>query len=209
MRIAGSLVRDTGARVELILLLAASLSCAIVLTVAAVGTRSGATGSFRLAYVLAIASSVGLLVAAVVRMWHSTSLAQRIGRRKQDEIAELRRNLAAAESMLRAEPQALVYWEHGQSVRVVCHTLATVPGLPDDTQQLLRFGQWLEQSGAYELKDGLDTLFSAGKPFSMLLRTTAGGHVEAEGRVCATWRAIGAIWRALSTSIVSSHATSA
>src|SRR5688572_33485847 len=99
MRIAGSLVRDTGARVELILLLAASLSCAIVLTVAAVGTRSGATGSFRLAYILAIAVSVGLLVAAVVRMWRSTSLARRIGRRKQDEIAELRRNLAAAESM--------------------------------------------------------------------------------------------------------------
>ena len=183
MRIAGSFIRDSGARTELVLLLAASLSCAIVLTVAAVGARPDATASFRLVHVLAIAVSAGLLAAAAVRMWRSTSLARRVGQRKQDEIAELRRNLAAAESMLRAEPQALVYWEHGQSVRVVCHTLATIPGLPDDTQQLLRFGQWLEQSGAHELKDGLDALFSTGKPFSMLLRTNAGGHVEAEGRV--------------------------
>lgn len=183
MRIAGSFVREPGARTELVLLLAASLSCAIILTVAAIGTRSTSTAPFHLAYVLAIAMSAGLLAATGVRMWRSTRLARAIGRRKQDEIAELRRNLAAAESMLRAEPQALVYWEHGQSVRVVCHSLVTIPGLPEEPHQLLRFGQWLEPSGAHELKDGLDALFAAGKPFSMLLRTSAGGHVEAEGRV--------------------------
>src|SRR5688572_5263203 len=182
MWIAGNFGKDPGARTELVLLLAASLACAIVLTVAAAG-RPDSIGSFRLIHILAIAVSAGAIAAATMRLWRSTSLARGIGRRRQDEVAELRRNLAAAESMLRAEPQVLVYWQHGDSVRIVSHTLSTVPGVPEDSQQLLRFGQWLEPSAAHELKGGLDALFASGRPFSMLLKTNAGGHVEAEGRV--------------------------
>lgn len=182
MWIAGNFGKDPGARTELVLLLAASLACAVVLTVAAAG-RPDSIGSFHLIHVLAIAVSAGAIAAATVRLWRSTSLARGIGRRRQDEVAELRRNLAAAESMLRAEPQVLVYWQHGDSVRIVSHTLSTVAGVPDDPQQLLRFGQWLEPSAAHELKGGLDALFASGRPFSMLLKTNAGGHVEAEGRV--------------------------
>jgi signal transduction histidine kinase len=182
MWIAGNFGKDPGARTELLLLLAASLACAIVLTVAAAG-RPDTIGSFRLIHVLAIAVSAGAIAAATVHLWRSTNLARGIGGRRQDEIAELRRNLAAAESMLRAEPQVLVYWQHGDTVRIVSHTLSTVPGVPEDPQQLLRFGQWLEPSAAHELKGGLDTLFASGRPFSMLLKTNAGGHVEAEGRV--------------------------
>jgi signal transduction histidine kinase len=182
MRIGGGFTKDAGARSELVLLLAASLACAIVLTVAASG-RPDSVGSLKLVHILAIAIAAGVIAAAATKLWRSTNLARRAGQRKQDEIAELRRNLTAAESMLRAEPQVLVYWQHGQNVRIVSHTLTTVPGLPEDTQQLLRFGQWLEPSGAHELKAGLDALFTAGRPFTMLLKTNAGGHVEAEGRV--------------------------
>ncbi|MFV0297355.1 MAG: PAS-domain containing protein, partial [Hyphomicrobiaceae bacterium] len=53
----------------------------------------------------------------------------------------------------------------------------------DDPNQLLRYGQWLEPEAAHDLKAGLDTLFAAGRPFNMLLRTMAGGHIEADGRV--------------------------
>ncbi len=106
-----------------------------------------------------------------------------MGRRREDETAELRRNLASAEAILKAEPQVLIYWQHGQSVRIAVNTLTTVAGLPDDPQQLLRFGQWLEPQGAHDLKSGLDTLFAMGRPFNLLLRTSAGGHVEADGRV--------------------------
>lgn len=185
MRMAGSFNKDTSAsaRVELLLLLAASLSCALVLAVAVSGARPDAALSFKLVHALALSVAAGGIVALAMKLWRSSGLARRIGRRREAEIVELRQNLAAAESMLRAEPQVLVYWQHGQSVRIVSHTLSTVPGLPEDPQQLLRFGQWLEPSGAHELKDGLDALFASGRPFSMLLRTGAGGHVEAEGRV--------------------------
>jgi signal transduction histidine kinase len=98
------------------------------------------------------------------------------------EVAELRRNLLTAEAIIRAEPQVLVFWEQGQGVRVMTHTLADIAGLPQEQLELLRFGQWLSLDSAQELKKGLDALFADGRPFTSLLRTTAGGHVEADGR---------------------------
>jgi len=183
MRITAGFAKDHGTRSELVLLLAASLACAIVLALAVSGSRSANDGASQLINILALVLTAGAIGVALLKLWRSTGAARRLGRRRQEEIVELRRNLAAAESMLRAEPQVLVYWQHGAGVRVVSHTLATVPGLPEDTQQVLRFGLWLEPSGAHELKGGLDALFSDGRAFSMLLRTKAGGHVEAEGRV--------------------------
>ena len=43
---------------------------------------------------------------------------------------ELRKNLLTAEAIIKAEPQVLVFWEQGQGVRVMVHTLAGVAGLP-------------------------------------------------------------------------------
>jgi hypothetical protein len=98
------------------------------------------------------------------------------------EVAELRKNLLTLEAIIKAEPQVLIFWEQGQGVRVMTHTLATIPGLPQPYEQLLRFGRWLDLASAQELKRGLDALFADGQPFSSLLKTSAGGHVEACGR---------------------------
>ena len=99
-----------------------------------------------------------------------------------DEIAELRRNLLTAEAIIKAEPQVLVFWDQGQGVRVMTHTLAGIGGLPEDEAELLKFGRWLDVASAQELKKGLDGLFAEGRPFTLLLKTVAGGHVEADGR---------------------------
>ncbi len=171
------------ARAELLLLLVASVACAIVLTATIADRGASGIGGLRLAHVLALAITTGAMAVALTLLWRSTLTARRIGRRRENETAELRRNLVAAEAILKAEPQVLIYWQHGQSVRIAVNTLTTVPGLPDDDQQLLRFGQWLEPSGAHDLKAGLDQLFAIGRAFNLLLRTTAGGHVEADGRV--------------------------
>ena len=51
-------------------------------------------------------------------------------------------DLAAAEAILKAEPQVLVYWQQGEEgVNIPVYTLTTVPGLPDDANNLLRFGR--------------------------------------------------------------------
>jgi PAS domain-containing protein len=175
--------QGVNARAELMLLLVASIACAIVLTAAIADRSAHGVGGLRLAHVLALAVTSGAMAVALALLWRSTRAARRMGHRREDETAELRRNLASAEAILKAEPQVLIYWQHGQSVRIAVNTLTTVPGLPDDPQQLLRFGQWLEPQGAHDLKSGLDTLFAMGRPFNLLLRTSAGGHVEADGRV--------------------------
>ena len=100
----------------------------------------------------------------------------------REEMAELRKNLLTAEAIIKAEPQVLVFWEQGQGVRVMAHTLAGIAGLPQQHAELLKFGTWLDLASAQELKSGLDALFADGRPFSSLLKTAAGGHVEADGR---------------------------
>ena len=47
----------------------------------------------------------------------------------------------------------LIYWERGRGLKVIAHTLTSVPGLPLQQPELLRFGHWLEPSSASELKD--------------------------------------------------------
>ncbi len=90
--------------------------------------------------------------------------------------------LAAADAFLKTEPHVLVYWEHGQGVKVASHTLVRVRGLPQDAAEFLRFGHWLDSNSACELKADLDLLFNEGRPFTQLLRTAAGANIEADGR---------------------------
>src|SRR4029450_2441581 len=92
------------------------------------------------------------------------------------------RNLLTAEAIIKAEPQVLVFWEQGQSVRVMTHTLLGITGLPEDHAELLKFGRWLDVASAQELKRGLDALFAEGRPFTLLLKTIDGGDVGADGR---------------------------
>jgi signal transduction histidine kinase len=127
-----------------------------------------------------VAAGAFSLTALVI--WWIVSRALRAARRAEQEAAELSRNLQATEAMLKAEPQVLVFWDEGQGLKVVARTLTSVPGLPEAEPDLLRFGTWLEPASAEELRSGLDQLFNAGRPFNLLLKTTAGGHLDADGR---------------------------
>ena len=128
--------------------------------------------------------AMGLGAAAVAAAIAYRSMRRRAGPERGDaeETAELRKNLLTAEAIIKAEPQVLVFWEQGQGVRVMAHTLGSIAGLPQQHAELLKFGKWLDLASAQELKNGLDALFSDGRPFTSLLKTAAGGHVEADGR---------------------------
>lgn len=175
----GSLGRP---RAELALLLLASSLVVVALGIAVTYGAAAAPAEWRAALILLLSAAAGgtLLAAAMSVM----ALLRREGRSRhpRDEIAELRKNLLTAESIIKAEPQALVLWEQGQGVRVMMHTLAGIAGLPPRHSELLRFGAWLDAASAQALKAGLDALFADGRPFSQLLKTTAGGYVEADGR---------------------------
>ncbi|HKD58411.1 MAG TPA: ATP-binding protein [Hyphomicrobiaceae bacterium] len=131
---------------------------------------------------LLVALTAGAAALALFTVYRGRDARTGTGRNMGEEVAELRKSLLTAEAIIKAEPQVLVFWEQGLGVRVMTHTLATIPGLPQQHAELLRFGRWLDLASAQELKRGLDALFADGRPFSSLLKTSAGGHVEADGR---------------------------
>ena len=167
---------------ELLALGAASLACVLVIaaSIAAGGVpplsfkESGSLAA--IGFVIGAALFLGaLLTLTVVR-------AKREEKRALAEARGLKRSLAAADSIIRSEPQILLFWEQSQPLRVAAFTLRGIPGLPDSPEKFLRFGQWLEPASAAALKPAIDALFSSGHPFNLIVRTMGGGHVEAEGR---------------------------
>ena len=132
---------------------------------------------------LAVIAVIGaLVILGLVLAWFTAGRARREAKITREESADLKRSLAAADSVIRSEPQILVSWAQNEPLRVVAQSLKGIPGLPDTPERFLRFGQWLEPGSGGTLKMALDTLFSTGRPFNIIVRTLAGGHVEAEGR---------------------------
>lgn len=166
---------------ELILLLAASIALVIILALAATHSTPLASGGFGMTSlgIAMVLAAAGLGLALVWRLFSRSASWPWANR---SDMAELKRNLHTAEAVLKAEPQVLVFWQPGQAVDVVTHSLTTVRGLPENPLALMKFGQWLEPQSADELKTGLDALFEDGRAFNLLLRTTSGGNLEADGR---------------------------
>lgn len=129
-----------------------------------------------------IAVSGGMVILGLVLAWFMAGKARREAQKARSESADLRRSLAAADSVIRSEPQILVSWAQNEPLRVIAQSLKGVPGLPDTSERFLRFGQWLEPGSGATLKLGLDALFTYGRPFNIIVRTLAGGYAEAEGR---------------------------
>jgi signal transduction histidine kinase len=169
-------------KLQLALLLVAAM--ALVATLLAVfisgrGVDPGRLDARQLAVVGLIAGAV--FIAGLI-VWHMGSVARKDAQKAKAESQHLRRNLAAADAIIRAEPQVLIFWEQGQAVRIVSHTLTGIPGLPEHHAEILRFGQWLERPSADGLKTSLDKLFTHGIAFTVIVKTMAGGTLEAEGR---------------------------
>jgi len=182
MRLNAVNVRTQSTRAELVLLLIASLGCVLTLTASiAEGGSAGASamGLKSLALLLLVSAAA---VIALALVWRTIRSAHRTVDRAQAEGASLRRRLNSIEAIIKAEPQVLVLWEAGEGLSVAVHSLTSVSGLPQDKEKLLRFGGWLEAHSARELKGALDLLFADGRPFSKLLKTCEGAHLEAEGR---------------------------
>jgi signal transduction histidine kinase len=172
---------------ELVLLLLASIVvvAALMLAIADVRTPSLVAAHDRTALLFFIAAA-GAALAALIGYRALRRLPMRpMARGGVDETAELRRDLLTAEAIIKAEPQVLVFWEQGRSVRVIVHTLLGIAGLPQREAELLKFGRWLDPASAQELKRHLDALFADGEPFSVLLKTSARSHLEADGRAAA------------------------
>jgi signal transduction histidine kinase len=168
-------------RRELAILLIASVACvlALIAGIAAGGEAVSALWRDHLPLILIIG---GAMLTGVALAWWTALRARRFAEGARGESANLRRSLAAADSIIRSEPQILMFWEQQGPLRIVASTLKGIPGLPESPEHFLRFGHWLDPASAASLKASLDALFNSGQPFNVILRTLAGAHVEGEGR---------------------------
>jgi len=162
-------------------LMAASIA-GVLLLVGGIAAGGEMLFGLSLGELSAVAAIAGLVGLGLVLAWFTAGRAWREAREARNESADLRRSLAAADSVIRSEPQILVSWAQNEPLRVVAQSLKGVPGLPDSPDRFLRFGQWLEPGSGATLKMALDALFASGRPFNIIVRTLAGGNVEAEGR---------------------------
>ncbi|MEM9357907.1 MAG: PAS-domain containing protein [Pseudomonadota bacterium] len=179
-----SLAKHT--RRELIALLLGSLACAVVLTVSLADQPRPTVAGFQTSALLLFAGLTGLSFGAFgLVLWISVR-SRRVVRSAQEETNRLRQSLLTAEAIFKAEPQVLLFWDQVDGLRIVTHTLDAVRGLPQDQGGLLKFGAWLDDVSAADLKDGLDHLFAEGRPFTLYLKLRSGAHLEADGRATGT-----------------------
>ena len=171
---------------ELLALLLASIACVCILTISVAHGNPADLAGLETRHLLLLAMLLGAAGVAFGLVWAITRRALVMMRRARRETASLRHSLLLAEAIIKTEPQVVVSWEPGQELKVITHTLTSVAGLPAGQAELLRFGSWLEQASADDLKRALDQLFKGAQPFSLLLKTTAGAHLEADGRAAGT-----------------------
>ena len=113
--------------VALLLLLSSVVVAALIIAIVDNGTVS-LSGASRA--MLLVSLTMGAAALAVLTAYRVMRPRPGLGHGNAQEMAELRKNLLTAEAIIKAEPQVLVFWEQGLGVRVMTHTLAGVPGLP-------------------------------------------------------------------------------
>ncbi len=172
---------DSATQMELALLGIISLIGVAIVTFGAVNRPEVSPITISVDYWNVAAIFAALILSTSATLWQIVRTMKREATRIRTENAALQRRLLAAESIIKAEPQVLIYWEPGQPLSVVAHSLTSVPGLPENHRDLLRFGQWLQPAAASELKAGLDGLFGCGRAFNIVIKTRGDGYVEAEG----------------------------
>ena len=179
-----SLAKHT--RRELIALLLGSLACAVVLTVSLSDQPRPSVAGVETSTLLLFAGLAGLSFGAFGLVLFMGFRTRRVVRAAQDETTRLRQSLLTAEAIFKAEPQVLLFWDQVDGLRIVTHTLDAVRGLPQDQGGLLKFGAWLDDVSAADLKESLDHLFAEGRPFTLYLKLRSGAHLEADGRATGT-----------------------
>lgn len=176
-----SQVNKFNTRLELALLLIASILCVLVLTSAVnkipLGPQNPSEGML-----LIIAFSSIIVFFSLSLTFLGIRSYQKAKNFRVSEIENLKRRLVSYAAIIKAEPQILIHWEEKNGFKIIDNSLTHVSGIPTSEKEILRYGAWLEKKSTLLLKSGIDSLFAEGKTFNLILTTLKGTHFEAEGR---------------------------
>ncbi len=118
----------------------------------------------------------GIMFLALRHAWRRNAELER-------RLAEAEAETADMETLLSAEPHALIVWEgrNPQPVRVFAR-LQLLPGVPRSEEKIVAFEEWLDEPSARHLSEALQRLRDEATPFNIAVRTPVGELLEADGR---------------------------
>ena len=125
-----------------------------------------------------IAFAVGTAIACL----RATERARKAEAAAQREAERYRASEGMLETVLAAEPQALLAVSEAGEAELLIATLPAPLGVPTGTAELLNFAAWLDAASAKALDDAIDALVERGEKFNLMLRTARDRFVEADGR---------------------------
>ncbi len=142
---------------------AAALGRAAAITLPAEGAQTATTVSELL--VVAVVSGVILAASgAAVLFLRAASRVRLSESRSAEAMKALRQELEIAQSIVMAEPQALIAFEADGTPRLVNHVLDAKLGVPLKLRNLMRFASWMERGAALSLENRLKELKASGRP---------------------------------------------
>lgn len=86
------------------------------------------------------------------------------------------------ETVLAAEPQALMTLTETGEPELLVSNLPASFGVPRDPQRLMNFVSWLDTESTAELELAMQALAERGEPFNLMLHTARDRYVEVDGR---------------------------
>ncbi|HET9573588.1 MAG TPA: PAS domain-containing protein, partial [Methyloceanibacter sp.] len=126
-----------------------------------------------------IAFAVGTAIACL----RATERARAARAAAAAEADRYRLSESTLETILAAEPQALLIVGESGEPELLVANLAVGLGVPRDANALLDFEGWLDASSASALDLALRTLVDKGEAFNLMLSTLRDRFVEVDGRV--------------------------
>jgi signal transduction histidine kinase len=162
------------------------LSCAIPFCLLPAGAALAADPAWLDARtLLTVGINLGIIAFAVgtaILCLRAKERARKAEVRAEVEAERYRLSESTLETLLAAEPQALLTVEETGQAELLVATLPAMLGVPRDTKGLLNFGAWLDAPSAKDLDDAIDALVERGEAFNLMLRTRRDRYVELDGR---------------------------
>jgi signal transduction histidine kinase len=147
-------------------------------------TLATAFGGISRDQVVSLALTLGAITFAVVTaimLVRSRAAAASARAEAQAQITGLRADIDRVMTLLSAEPQVLVIWGAADDEPEILGDPQLVTSAPIP-RRTLAFGTWLPPDAAHHMTETVAALRARGEAFMSTLTTTAGRHVEAQGR---------------------------
>lgn len=139
--------------------------------------------SIQVAWLSALVGAVCFAVVSAAALIRARGRAEDDRAKLINEAADLKLAADRAEAVLNADDQRVVIWSGPGEGPLVMGSLPNGSGVPRAKAAFLAFGQWLDSASAIQLEGRIRDLRDRGEPFSDILQTVAGTHMEVSGRI--------------------------